>query len=76
MTAFLIVLALIAVLVIVTLIKSVRVVQQQTVGIVEQFGKYKVALQPGLNLLTPFVDEVRYHRHARAGRRVPAGCHH
>ena len=60
MTAFLIVLALIALLVIVTLIKSVRVVQQQTVGIVERFGKYKVALQPGLNLLTPFVDKVRY----------------
>jgi regulator of protease activity HflC (stomatin/prohibitin superfamily) len=59
-TAFLVVLALIAVLVIVTLIKSVRVVQQQTVGIVERFGKYKVALQPGLNLLTPFVDKVRY----------------
>ena len=33
-TAFLIVLALVALLVIVTLIKSVRVVQQQTVGIV------------------------------------------
>jgi regulator of protease activity HflC (stomatin/prohibitin superfamily) len=59
-TVILIVLALIAVLVIVTLIKSVRVVQQQTVGIVERFGKYKVALQPGLNLLTPFVDKVRY----------------
>jgi regulator of protease activity HflC (stomatin/prohibitin superfamily) len=59
-TAFLIVLALIALLVIVTLVKSVRVVQQQTVGIVERFGKYKVALQPGLNLLTPFVDKVRY----------------
>ncbi len=35
-------------------------VQQQTVGIVERFGKYKAALQPGLNLLTPFVDKVRY----------------
>jgi regulator of protease activity HflC (stomatin/prohibitin superfamily) len=59
-TAFLVVLALVALLVIVTLVKSVRVVQQQTVGIVERFGKYKVALQPGLNLLTPFVDKVRY----------------
>jgi regulator of protease activity HflC (stomatin/prohibitin superfamily) len=46
--------------VVVTLIKSVRVVQQQTVGIVERFGKFKVGLQPGLNLLTPFVDKVRY----------------
>jgi regulator of protease activity HflC (stomatin/prohibitin superfamily) len=59
-TAFLIVLGLVALLVIVTLIKSVRVVQQQTVGIVERFGKFKVGLQPGLNLLTPFVDKVRY----------------
>jgi regulator of protease activity HflC (stomatin/prohibitin superfamily) len=59
-TAFLIVLALVALLVVVTLVKSVRVVQQQTVGIVERFGKFKVGLQPGLNLLTPFVDKVRY----------------
>jgi regulator of protease activity HflC (stomatin/prohibitin superfamily) len=59
-TAFLVVLALVALLVIVTLIKSVRVVQQQTVGIVERFGKFKTGLQPGLNLLTPFVDKVRY----------------
>ncbi|HEY3511007.1 MAG TPA: SPFH domain-containing protein, partial [Kribbella sp.] len=60
MTAFLIVLALVALVVIVTLVKSVRVVQQQTVGIVERFGKFKTGLQPGLNLLTPFVDKVRY----------------
>ena len=60
MTAFLIVLAVVALLVIVTLVKSVRVVQQQTVGIVERFGKFKTGLQPGLNLLTPFVDKVRY----------------
>ncbi|ONI69350.1 hypothetical protein BWI15_22400 [Kribbella sp. ALI-6-A] len=60
MEAFLIVLALVALLVVVTLVKSVRVVQQQTVGIVERFGKFKVGLQPGLNLLTPFVDKVRY----------------
>jgi regulator of protease activity HflC (stomatin/prohibitin superfamily) len=59
-TAFLIVLAVVALLVIVTLVKSVRVVQQQTVGIVERFGKFKTGLQPGLNLLTPFVDKVRY----------------
>ncbi|GAB2641654.1 SPFH domain-containing protein [Kribbella swartbergensis] len=60
MTAFLVVLAVVAVMVIVTLAKSVRVVQQQTVGIVERFGKFKTGLQPGLNLLMPFVDKVRY----------------
>ena len=35
-------------------------VQQPTAGIVERFGKFKTGLQPGLNLLTPFVDKVRY----------------
>ena len=73
MTAFLIVLALVALLVIVTLVKSVRVVQQQTVGIVERFGKFRPGLQPGLNLLIAVRRQgPLHHRHARAGRRVPA----
>jgi len=59
-TAFLVVLAVVALLVIITLAKSVRVIQQQTVGIVERFGKFKTGLQPGLNLLMPYVDKVRY----------------
>jgi regulator of protease activity HflC (stomatin/prohibitin superfamily) len=42
-----------------TLVRSVRVVPQQRMDIVERLGKYKRTLSPGLNLLVPFVDSVR-----------------
>ena len=42
-----------------TLVRSVRVVPQQRMDIVERLGKYKRTLNPGLNLLVPFVDAVR-----------------
>jgi regulator of protease activity HflC (stomatin/prohibitin superfamily) len=42
-----------------TLVRSVRVVPQQRMDIVERLGKYKRTLNPGLNLLIPFVDAVR-----------------
>ena len=42
-----------------TLVRSVRVVPQQRKDIVERLGKYKRTLNPGLNLLVPFVDGVR-----------------
>jgi regulator of protease activity HflC (stomatin/prohibitin superfamily) len=51
------VLVLFAVLV---LSKTVRIVPQARAGIVERFGKYKATLSPGLNMVTPFVDRVRY----------------
>lgn len=57
--AFIIV-AILALFVIVTLAKSVRIVPQARTGIVERFGKYKGTLSPGLNVITPFVDRVRY----------------
>jgi regulator of protease activity HflC (stomatin/prohibitin superfamily) len=56
----LIVLGIIVVLAIVVLVKSVRIVPQAYSGIVERFGKYRITLSAGLNLLTPFVDRVRY----------------
>lgn len=42
-----------------TLVRSVRVVPQQRMDVVERLGKYKRTLSPGLNLLIPFVDAVR-----------------
>jgi regulator of protease activity HflC (stomatin/prohibitin superfamily) len=42
-----------------TLVRSVRVVPQQRMDVVERLGKYKRTLTPGLNLLVPFVDSVR-----------------
>ncbi len=46
-------------IVLVTLVRSVRVVPQQTMQIVERLGKYNRTLTPGLNLLVPFLDSVR-----------------
>ncbi|BCY06814.1 SPFH domain-containing protein [Actinoplanes sp. L3-i22] len=58
--------AVVAVLVIVivlfaviTVVRSIRIVPQQRMDVVERLGKYKRTLSPGLNLLVPFVDAVR-----------------
>src|SRR3989338_3599253 len=54
-TAFLLVLALLAVMV---LARSVRIVRQAEKGIVERLGRYKETLDPGLRILVPFVDSL------------------
>ena len=59
-TAALILLALFIIFVVLVLAKTIRIVPQARAGIVERFGKYKTTLQPGLNVVTPFVDRVRY----------------
>ena len=50
-------------LAIVFVIESVRVVPQQSVWVVERLGRYHAALQPGLNVIVPFIDRVAY-RHS------------
>ena len=60
MEVALILLALVALFVIVTLAKTVRIVPQARAGIVERFGKYKQTLPAGLNIVVPFIDKVRY----------------
>jgi regulator of protease activity HflC (stomatin/prohibitin superfamily) len=52
-----IVLFIIAVLFIV---RSIKVVPQQTAWVVERLGKYHTTLAPGLNFLVPFVDRLAY----------------
>ncbi|HLL67787.1 MAG TPA: SPFH domain-containing protein [Micromonosporaceae bacterium] len=49
----------IAIIVITTLLRCVRVVPQQRMDVVERLGKYQRTLKPGLNLLLPFLDRVR-----------------
>jgi regulator of protease activity HflC (stomatin/prohibitin superfamily) len=49
----------IALITIVTLIRAVRIVPQQRMDVVERLGRYRRTLNPGLNLLVPFVDAVR-----------------
>jgi regulator of protease activity HflC (stomatin/prohibitin superfamily) len=56
--AGLIVLVLLAVFVLVTIAKSVRIVPQARAGIVERLGRYHRTLNPGLTMVFPFVDRV------------------
>src|SRR4026208_450218 len=58
--AILIIFALLLIFVVLVLAKTIRIIPQARAGIVERFGKYKTTLQPGLNIVTPFVDRVRY----------------
>jgi regulator of protease activity HflC (stomatin/prohibitin superfamily) len=45
---------------IVFVIEGVRVVPQQSAWVVERLGKFHAILQPGLNVIVPFVDRVAY----------------
>lgn len=44
-------------------IKAVKVVPQQNAWVVERLGKFHAVLQPGLNIVIPFVDRLAY-RHS------------
>jgi len=54
-----IVLIVLAVLVVVTLFKTVRIVPQASVYVIERLGKYSRSLDPGIHLLVPVIDAVR-----------------
>jgi regulator of protease activity HflC (stomatin/prohibitin superfamily) len=56
----LIILGIVVLLAILVLVKSVQIIPQAYAGIVERFGKYRTTLSAGLNIVTPFVDRVRY----------------
>jgi len=48
------------VLVLVTIAKGVRLVPQGYKWVVQRLGKYHTTLNPGLNLLIPYIDNVAY----------------
>ena len=50
----------ILVLVIVTIAKGVRLVPQGHKWVVQRLGKYHMTLNPGLNILIPYIDDVAY----------------
>ncbi len=51
---------LVAIVVVTILLRSVRVIRQQQVGLVERLGKFRRKLEPGPHLLIPVIDSVRY----------------
>jgi len=57
---FIIVLLIVlAIFVVVVIFRSIRIIPQAYAGIVERLGRYQRTLQPGLNLLVPFIDRLR-----------------
>ena len=44
-------------------VESVRVVPQQSAWVVERLGKFHRTLEPGLNIIIPFIDRIAY-RHS------------
>jgi regulator of protease activity HflC (stomatin/prohibitin superfamily) len=49
----------VAVLLVLVVVRSVRVVPQARARNVERFGRYRKTLEPGMNFIIPFVDRVK-----------------
>jgi regulator of protease activity HflC (stomatin/prohibitin superfamily) len=57
--AALIVVAVIVVFALVVAARSIRVIPQARAGVVERLGRYSRTLEPGLTIITPFIERVR-----------------
>jgi regulator of protease activity HflC (stomatin/prohibitin superfamily) len=55
----LIVIAVVAVLVLFVLARTIRIVPQARAGVVERLGRYHKTLNPGLAIVMPFIDRLR-----------------
>ena len=47
-------------LVIITLYKGIRLVPQGSKWVVQRLGKYHGSLNPGLNIIVPYIDDVTF----------------
>lgn len=47
-------------LILVTIAQGVRLVPQGYEWVVQRFGKYRITLKPGLNIIVPYFDQVAY----------------
>jgi regulator of protease activity HflC (stomatin/prohibitin superfamily) len=57
--AELIIAVVVALTVLITVMRSVRIVPQARARNVERFGRYRKTLEPGMNFIIPFVDRVK-----------------
>ncbi len=69
MTSFQIVAALVAILAVVILARTARVVPQQQVFVIERLGQFHTSLHAGFHILVPFLDRVAY-RHSLKERAI------
>ncbi len=58
-TAGYVVLLLLVVFAAIVIVRTVRIVPQQTALIIERLGRYSRTLEGGIHFLVPFVDKVR-----------------
>jgi regulator of protease activity HflC (stomatin/prohibitin superfamily) len=54
-----IVVAIVIIFVFTIIARSIRIIPQAYAGIVERLGRYHKTLNPGLNILVPFIDRLR-----------------
>ena len=52
-----------AIIAIIFVVRTIKIVPQQSAFVVERLGKYDRTLTPGLSFVVPFVDRVAY-RHS------------
>jgi regulator of protease activity HflC (stomatin/prohibitin superfamily) len=57
--AELVIAAVIVLIVLLSVVKSVRIIPQARARNIERFGRYRKTLEPGLNFIVPFVDRVK-----------------
>ncbi len=57
--AEIIIVAVVAFAVVLSVVRSIRIVPQARARNVERFGRYRKTLEPGLNFIIPFVDRVK-----------------
>ncbi|MGA4508618.1 SPFH domain-containing protein [Propionibacteriaceae bacterium G1746] len=55
-----IVIAILVAFAVIILVQSIKIISQQTIGLVERLGKFRKALEPGPHLIVPIVDRIRY----------------
>ena len=60
MPPFIIPFLVLAIVAVVALVLSVKVIPQQQVGIVQRLGKFHRTIEPGLHVVVPIVDRVAY----------------
>ncbi len=54
------ILAIVAIFILVTILKTMYTVRTYTAGVVERFGKFNRVSQPGLHVLLPWAENVRF----------------
>lgn len=73
MTFLTVILALLAVVTMVALVRGIRIVPQGKVLVIERLGKYHHVAHSGLNILVPFIDAARVMETRQGGRLLRSG---